>query len=617
MPLTSTVNAMQFHRTIFALIVFSVICCTQKSIAQATRPTIHYSLRLIEGDSVFRVSMSVEGLHQRSVMLHFPIWSPGSYNIIDVGRFVGDVKATSGTGAAYDVRKLDAGSYHITNTGSSLTISYVVGNSDPKATKMWITGARIEPDYAFANSVALFGYIEGMKELPVELAIAAPEGWSYALPLEPAAGPDRFHARNYDVLIDAPIQMGHFTRVPIAVNGVTNTITITSSSRVDSSAVRAITDSTRRIVEIINGFFHDTPPEPYLFQIYLRGQHDIRRQEGFFGGLEHLNATTISLPYHPGEDAFAMFWRIIAHEYFHRWNPKKFHVHELGPFDYQAPSSTSSLWLVEGITEYYAGTLLVRNGVTNPVAFGYGLQTKIVQYNEAAHMNGTMAERSLNAATISLPEFGTFYTQGALLGLMLDIEIRQRSHGTRSLDDVMRFFNERFGRRDSSFADDDIVPLIEQATGVSVQESYRRYIAGGERLPIEHMLSQVGMKLKIDSVMRHIWGAETRRATNGFMVTELQKNGAAEEAGFRIGDIITGIVMNDSIDMEASILPDDPGTGGMPVIEQTTKYTVMRDGNTLSLPATAKMQSTPVVHLENDPEAAPSALTLRRSMFGF
>jgi predicted metalloprotease with PDZ domain len=54
---------------------------------------------------------------------------------------------------------------------------------------------------------------------------------------------------------------------------------------------------------------------------------------------------------------------LASHEYFHVWNVKRLRPVELGPFDYENEVHTKSLWIAEGVTEYYADLAVHRAGL--------------------------------------------------------------------------------------------------------------------------------------------------------------------------------------------------------------------------------------------------------------
>src|SRR5207237_191392 len=74
----------------------------------------------------------------------------------------------------------------------------------------------------------------------------------------------------------------------------------------------------------------------------------------------------------------------VGHEYFHAFNAKRLRPIELGPFDYDNPPRTTSLWESEGFTEYYAALMLARSGLSTPDQFLGAIGSWIDQLQKSA-----------------------------------------------------------------------------------------------------------------------------------------------------------------------------------------------------------------------------------------
>ena len=51
--------------------------------------------------------------------------------------------------------------------------------------------------------------------------------------------------------------------------------------------------------------------------------------------------------------SYRSWLELASHEFFHVWNVKRLRPVELGPFDYETEVATRSLWVAEGLTEYF------------------------------------------------------------------------------------------------------------------------------------------------------------------------------------------------------------------------------------------------------------------------
>ena len=60
----------------------------------------------------------------------------------------------------------------------------------------------------------------------------------------------------------------------------------------------------------------------------------------------------------------------------------------------------------------------------------------------------------------------SYYLKGSLIALCLDLLIRKRTRGRKSLDDVMRALWERYGRRGLGVPEDGVEKLAERSRGL-------------------------------------------------------------------------------------------------------------------------------------------------------
>jgi predicted metalloprotease with PDZ domain len=305
----------------------------------------------------------------------------------------------------------------------------------------------------------------------------------------------------------------------------------------------------------------------------------------------------------------------IAHEYFHVWSPKRIHVRQLGPFDYQSPPNTKSLWFAEGLTEYYSRMIPLRAGILARAAFLNEFSGDLEDYyHKRASMPAT--EVSLHISTVG-EEVSTpaLYSKGPVIGLLLDAAIRSATNNAKSLDDAMRYFNTAYGASGRTFGDDDIIPIIDTATGVDLRGFYARYVDGTDPLPIDEYLPKIGMKFDASTVIRRTMGAEMNRIDTGYEIVSVEPRGSADAMGLRAGDLIVGLDINHT-ELPISALPMGIDIN-IAAIENTDSLTFVRNGTRRTVAAIFRQGPVAVRIFTVDPAANPQAVAIRRSMFGF
>ena len=97
------------------------------------------------------------------------------------------------------------------------------------------------------------------------------------------------------------------------------------------------------------------------------------------GGLEHKNSTVLMASRWATRTrrAYVSWLELASHEFFHVWNVKRLRPVELGPFDYENEIHTRSLWIAEGVTDYYGDLVVHRAGLVTRDEFLDSLSAKI------------------------------------------------------------------------------------------------------------------------------------------------------------------------------------------------------------------------------------------------
>src|SRR5262249_40248150 len=323
----------------------------------------------------------------------------------------------------------------------------------------------------FFNGACLFLRPLGRDDHPCEVEILPPRGararaWRIATSLRrrdaPAEGFGIYRAADYDELIDHPVEMGTFAFAPFEAAGVPHAIAI--SGRHEADLDRLCKDLRRLCETHIELFRAPAPFKRYLFLVNTVG-------EGY-GGLEHRASTALlcsrdELPRRRMRgvtETYRTFLGLASHEYFHAWNVKRIKPVAFTPYDLEREQYTSLLWAFEGITSYYDDLLLVRSGLISEQDYLEVLGRNITSLlRTPGRSHQTVSEASWDAwIKYYRPDENTpnaqvsYYLKGSLVALALDLTIRSRTRGRKSLDDVMRTLWARFGQTGEAVPEDAI-----------------------------------------------------------------------------------------------------------------------------------------------------------------
>ncbi|HYC76008.1 MAG TPA: PDZ domain-containing protein, partial [Planctomycetota bacterium] len=215
----------------------------------------------------------------------------------------------------------------------------------------------------------------------------------------------------------------------------------------------------------------------------------------------------------------------------------------LGPFDYDGPVRTKSLWWAEGVTNYYTNVLLARAGLMSEAEFLAGYRNLLASYvNNPATRTFSPEETSWtvwDGPYLQGPV--NYYDQGEVLGLLMDAEIRAATDGRRSLDDAVRLLYRRFsGAR--GFQSEDLIVGIRDATGVDLHAFFLDHVSGAKEPDWTRAFAHLGVRFDaLPRLAPALTLTGRSREDGGIEVTEVPAGSTAERFGLRAGDVITTV----------------------------------------------------------------------------
>jgi predicted metalloprotease with PDZ domain len=568
---------------------------------------------------LFEVSVTAHADGQAPVDFQMPAWSPGRYVIYDFARNVQDVAAVAG-GRPLDVAKLDKQTWRVVPTAAGdVTFSYRVF-----ADNLSGTFSQLDSRHANVNGASVYVYVVGRKPAAVRLAIEPPKGWSVVNGSSTSLEQTEFEFANYDLLIDTPTEIAPDLDVRTFTEGGCEYRVVTHQVEGRTSPDRYAAD-VQKIVRAENAVM-GVPPDlkRYAFLVHFapRAESD--------DGMEHLTSTQIvntsALDYDKGyDDALS----VTAHEYFHVWNVKRLRPAELGPWDYTRETYTTSLWIAEGLTSYYGDLMLARAGLYDDRTYLARLADEIATLENSPGRLAMSLERSsldtwLYVATRPRQKTNqvrtaiSYYNKGEVVGALLDLEIRRRTNGTRSLDDVFRLMWRRFyldapadtyyfaGR---GYRGEDFRAAVEEVAGSSFADFFARYVSGTDELEYDAAFASVGIRFERERrVGSSDYGVRFARDDVRLRVESIKPDGLAALSGLRVGDVLLRV--EDRVATAAAVRDLFESGSVTP-----TSVRVMRDGQEVDL-TIAEIPSTLRIELEPRTDATADERARRRAWIG-
>ena len=529
--------------------------------------TYQYTVDLTQvvDDKVF-VELLSPKITESEVKFYLPKIVPGTYAIADYGRFVSDFKALDKKGKDLPHERVDDNTWTIKNASRLQKITYWVSDSyDTELSGPSIfqpAGTNIEEDKNFVlNTSGFFGYFENMKETPIVLNVIRTGDLygSTALIPEKTGEPltkvklekgssveakrvDSYLVDDYDKLIDSPLM---YSAPDTAVIRVGNTeVLIGSYSPTGKISAKEIASSVKEVLmaqkEYLGG---ELPVEKYAFILYFTAEPVTS-----YGALEHSTSSLYFLPEAPIDQINQNLRDMAAHEFFHIITPLTIHSEEIHNFDFNNPKMSKHLWLYEGVTEYFASNMQVKYGLITPDDYLDVLREKILT---AETFKDTVPFTDISKLALAeyKDQYYNVYQKGALIGMCLDIKLRQLSKGEYGMQNLVRDLSKKYGKS-KPFEDEKLFDEITAMTYPEIGEFLNRYVGGPEKLPIKEMFELVGVNYIEKFISPELsLGLESQAVT----ITQIDNspklaiadttalNNQGKALGFKNGDVIVKI----------------------------------------------------------------------------
>ena len=506
------------------------------SLAKAAEHVVHVSVRLLD---------SAHPQHD----LALPVWN-ATYQVRDFSQYVLNFSAHDDGGRRLPVTVVDKTTWRV-ESSAAFTFEYdiVADNAGPFS-------AQLNAEHAFFNLAQILVYEPTLRNRKVTAEfIDVPAGWNMAtaLPYERVrscadcfAAPTYARlANNYDELVDSPFEFGTFALQAFDEGGAHYEVAVHADpSDYDMSAITA---QARKIAATEVEWMGDRPFDHYIFIYHFR-----RGPAG--GGMEHAYSTAIdSSAQRVKQDPEAVA-SVTAHEFFHLWNVKRIRPQSLEPIDYTKEQYSRALWWSEGVTSTVGDLMLVRAGYWDEQRYLTGIGRGIASLdNRPAHLTQSAEESSLETWYDKYPFYGqpersiSYYNKGELLGILLDLAVRDATGNKKSLRNVFHWLNDNYAKKGKFFPDSPgIKQGAEAVCSCDLKEFFTDYVSGTAPIPYDSYFKSVGLRVKKTTLTIPDPGFRLGRTFGQPQnapapVSLVDSNGPAAKAGLRAGDVIQQI----------------------------------------------------------------------------
>jgi predicted metalloprotease with PDZ domain len=605
-------------------LLFTLLTLAARAAQEPSSPPCHlaYHLRLSRPSThLVEVEITTSEVAEPTVDFVMPAWAPGRYAIYDFAKNVQEFSAVGAQEQSLPWTKLDKQTWRVDARGAGGTVKarYRVYAND-------LTGSfsQFDTSHANLNGPSLFMYIAGEKPAPLTLTVEAPPQWKLLDGFSESTTQRSFTVPNYDRLVDTPLEISPECALDtFQEQGKTIRVAVHSYDAEDTDRSKLL----EGLKKIVHTEMAEMPEADFLHYLFL---FHFAPDVALGDGMEHLNSTQIIIR-GSLRDGTEEALETAAHEFFHVWNVKRLRPAALGPFDYTRENYSPSLWFAEGVTTYFAYLSLLRSGVWNRQQFLRALADEVhslegepgrsLMSAESSSFHAWFYDRSpqmqeTNFANSTI----SYYNKGALLGMLLDVEIRSRTGGRKSLGDALADMYHKFYAAPAAsyygpgrgYEGQDIQEAVSRVAGSDFSAFFDRYVRGTDPLPYSESLKLVGLELRIAVTpgAAPSLGVLYQPDPRGIRIAVVHPGSAADRAGLSRDDLLIAV---DDQSLATEGLPNrlriySPGAKVLLSVE--------RHGRRDIITATLDPPIPDQYAIEELPNATPQQVNLRNAWMG-
>jgi len=502
---------------------------------------------------------------QNKLQLFLPSWSPGSYLMREYARNIRWFEATQSNGEVLNYKQLAKGIWEIDWASSDLKkpSDELIVNYEIYCKELTVRTSHVDSSHAFLHGPSyLMGVMSECQDcLTIEFRF--PSLWSKLSTGLKDISTKRevfiYEAKNYDELIDSPVEIGCHETDGFEFNGIPHHLAHYGELYPHGQDLKK--DLKTIVSTVARHFRNELPYEQYLFI-----NHFVPK---LYGGLEHLNSTALQFDGRKlgNRKDYLNYLSLAAHEYFHLWNVKRIRPRELGPFDYLNENYTTLLWLAEGLTSYMDDLFVYRAGLSTLEEYLDIVKGNLETYlSTPGRLYHSLEQSSFNAwVKLYRPDENSknssvsYYLKGGLVFLVLQAELAAKS---KSVDDLLLSLWEDFKKNPQrGVTRDDVYAMVSEIAGPEVLEKFSTMVETTRDIDFESALKLMGLELRWNTPTNPWLGLDFEYSGDRVLVKSVILDGPAYKSGLNAGDEIVFLnglrVIREDADKLGSMLKID------------------------------------------------------------
>jgi predicted metalloprotease with PDZ domain len=444
-----------------------------------------------------------------AVTYRLPRVIQGTYSVSDFGKYIEDFKAIDYNGNELAVVKTDENTWKIGKAKQLDKITYLVNDTYDiettggigKDTPFSPSGTNIEPENFVLNLHGFIGYFDSLKNNQYKLDISAPSDFVRTSALQNISSKTSddgktittsYFAPRYFDITDNPMMYGNLDVEEFMVGDIKIVLSVYSPNKVHTAA--SLKETVFKMMQAQKTYLGDINVTP-RYDIYLYLSEGKQDSPKGFGALEHHTSTVVVFPEAmPTEALEESMIDVVSHEFFHIVSPLSVHSEDVHYFDYNNPTFSKHLWMYEGVTEYFATLFQVDQGLVDESAFLNKIMEKIQQSKQ---LNDAMSFTIMSENVLKAPykdQYLNVYQKGALIGMCIDILMREESNGNRGILSLMKELSNKYGKN-KPFEDDKLIDEIVAMTYPSLRAFFDDHVIGDIPINYNDFFAKVGLEI--------------------------------------------------------------------------------------------------------------------------
>lgn len=571
-------------------------------VAVTAEPIMQYSIQFNDAPRhTIDIEMLIPTDSKPEIELMMPTWTPGSYLIREYARNIEEIHAYQiSDGSLLPIQKSEKNRWKVqTNSQPQVLVRYRLYCREMSVRTNWV-----EKDWALLTGAGTFLTVPELQSQPHKVRLHLPDGWpDVATSLKTTSTQDAYtlEAANYDELVDSPILLGTVRQETITAGGTDHRLaTVADEHQWDTRKAAA---DAAKIIEQQQKFWGVVPYENYVFL-------NVAAESG--GGLEHDNSCVLMTGrwQQKKRDSYIGWLSLVSHEFFHAWNVRRLRPKVLKDYDYEREQLFDELWIAEGITSYYDDLFVMRSGLMTSDEYLERLSKTIGGMQATPGRQVQNLVDSSRDAWIKLyrPDENSsnsrisYYVKGAVVAALLDAQIRIKTGGQRSLDDVMRRLWQ--DHLELGYTQADFNKIVADIAGPEVVSWLDNCIRTTDELDYSPLLHAYGLQFKQpktpspDDKQEVHFGADAAVTDGRLMIKRIQRESPAHKAGLNVDDEWLAInnfrIGSDWSDRLSHYQPDDE-----------IEVLLSRRGKLLRVPV--RLAIKPIANWKLEPAKEPTA----------